>query len=210
MPTTQAGSPDPGNSPTNLLSKPLSTQPLFPAIKVLSVDPVLGVAGSHVKVVINVHPSSSSPIRSFRVVFGSLDANTRVAFENRASAVEHVELMATAPQLDGPHQTGRVSLLVLALDIHDNQLANAAAGAFEYIDGKLSLLFMAIAVLTVYLFYTAASFGYSPQAHQRTLSANVRKRYGDPLQSDRPAPGRLSKLDFFGCPSTGLKWFARS
>lgn len=138
----------------------------------LSVDPLLGVGGSNVKVVINVQPSQNAPIRSFRVTFGTVDATTRVAFENRASEIEHVELVATAPRLAGPIQTGRVSLLVQAVDAQEQVLATAEAGAFEYVDGvSQAILFPGVreTLKQVYQLHPLATL--RPWSHKRVSQA---------------------------------------
>ena len=115
---------------------PLGLAPAFPHVSVVSVAPVSGPAGTVIKIVINVRPSPTAAIRSFRVSFGPLDAITRVAFENRASAVEHVELLATAPHVEPAFQAGRVGLLVQAIDATDTVLASAEAGTFDYVESK--------------------------------------------------------------------------
>jgi hypothetical protein len=120
-------------------SHPPPTSPL-PIVQVVHSEPPFGQAGTHVKVVLQVHPSPSHPIRSFRVTFGGFDATTRVGFENRAGSVEHVELVATAPLLQGPLQASRFSLLVQAMSMHENVLASAEAGTFEYVDRALFLV----------------------------------------------------------------------
>ena len=106
----------------------------LPHVAVVFVTPTFGCFNSQVKVVINVQPNPAMPIRSFRVVFGSIDATTRVAFEDRSSSVERVELVANSPRLLRPYQSGRVAMIVQAVDANDVVLATADAGSFDYVE----------------------------------------------------------------------------
>lgn len=166
----QASQPAPSPTRQTFFNSTSSSQGTsLPSVRVVMVTPTFGAANSQIKVVINVQPNPTMPIRSFRVVFGSIDATTRVAFENRSTSIERVELLANPPRLPGPFQTGRVAMLVQAVDANETVLASAEAGAFDYVE--------------------PIPYGYpSPDMS--------RKRSGEPLNADRPAPGRSGAFDF--------------
>jgi len=161
----------------------------LPVIRAVHVTPTVGMANSQIKVVINVQPHPAMPIRSFRVVFGSTDATTRVAFENRASAVERVELLATAPRLNSIVQTGTIPLMVQAVDANEVVLASADAGLFEFVDRKSSPLSSDhdyINDSTNQLWHTPSP----PQIHQENAMASLFRPSGI-LPQDRQVSLKL-------------------
>lgn len=143
-PTLDGSTPSPASLPSSS-SSPAER----PSLRVTNVSrPARASASARasiVRILLEVRPHPAKPIRSFKITLGEQDCQTEVVAESgRGTPVETIQLAALIPdsqsKVTAAGHARRHTLIVSALDQHEQVMAFALANGFNFLHSQFLLL----------------------------------------------------------------------